>query len=103
MVTSICCTTQYNTYLPLVTPTANCSDSIWILIFLYRILTALVVLYLVLCICRVWAPITMLLRLYSIVQFKVLQYCSSSAVVLNVAGHIYLIMGLHFTTWIALL
>ena len=43
-----CCTTQYNTYLALVIPTASCFDSVLILVFLYRILTALAVFFIVL-------------------------------------------------------
>ena len=81
---------QYNNniYLALVTLMASCSDSILILIFLHRILTGLAVLYLVLYIYNLYAPITRLLRLFCIVLFEVHQYCSSSTGVLTVARHI---------------
>ena len=46
-----CCTTQYNTYLALVISTASCFDSVLILVFLYRILTALAVFVIVLYFC----------------------------------------------------
>ena len=61
---SICCTKQYNTYLALVIPTASCFDSVFILIFVYRILTALAVFDIVLYFCSIWAQITRLLRLF---------------------------------------
>ena len=62
--TITCCTTQYNTYLALVIPMASCFDSVLILVFLYRILTALAVFVIVLYFCSLRAQITRLKRLF---------------------------------------
>ena len=98
----ICCTTQYNTYLALVIPTASCFDSVFILIFLYRILTALAVFDRVLYFCSLWAQITRLLRLFWMSVWAA-QYCSDITFVLTVAHYIYNWSWVNiFTTWTAL-
>ena len=84
----ICCTTQYNTYLALVIPTASCFDSVFILIFLYRILTALAVFDIVLYFCTLGSN-NKVVKVVLNMSVWAAQYCSDITFVLTVAHYIY--------------